>query len=410
MTDQRAAHRDLDRRRRRPPRATARRPDPRGRGRHHLAPDGPGGLPPAGPRPRLEPAALPALVRELARAAAHRRAGTTHPPKGPAMSSTDQRPEGQHPPHGPIGYLQLPALRPRPLGGLLRARLGLVGRPRERRLRGPRDDRPARPPSEVAGRRGRPGALDLRRRPVAHAAPGDGRRRAGPGAAVPRRRRALARDGRRPRGQPDRPRRARAGRRSPRRCSRCTTSRPRAAGTSTCSACAATTAARSTSGSSPAAGWCSSCTRRRRAPPRPIGSDGPVGAGSCSGSATSPTSTTSSPGRSGSAHPSCGHRTATRPRATARRTASSGSATPTATRSWSPARTARPSSRPEHRHRRLSDAGRGGSSPGSGSAAASGSAWRTRHRACWPARGSPPGCPCPSRRPPASRPRPPAAT
>ena len=176
------------------------------------------------------------------------------------MSSTDTTHRGSAPRARLHRLPPGPGARPRPVGDLLREGPGLVGRPRERRLRGPGDDRSAHHRGG-AGRRGWPGAVDLRRRAVARPQRGDEHRRNGADAAGPRRRRALAgrrSPTRRGTGSVSSPRSARH---SHRRCSRCRTSRPRAAGTRSCWAWSATTAAPSTSGSPPGAGSSSSCTR-----------------------------------------------------------------------------------------------------------------------------------------------------
>ncbi len=93
------------------------------------------------------------------------------------MSSTDQRPEGQHPPHGSIGYLQVPALDLDRSATFYESVLGWSVDHENGGFEAPGMIGQLTT-DEVAGRRGRPGAVDLRRRAVARARPGDGRRRA----------------------------------------------------------------------------------------------------------------------------------------------------------------------------------------------------------------------------------------
>ena len=81
------------------------------------------------------------------------------------MSRNTNLPPAPHPPHGQIGYLQLPATDVAGSASFYESVFGWSTDPSSGELRGARDDRPVdrRP---ATGHRSRAGGVDLRRRPV----------------------------------------------------------------------------------------------------------------------------------------------------------------------------------------------------------------------------------------------------
>src|SRR4029453_17621493 len=115
-TDDPAAgdHRRLDRRRPGQQGRPARRAHLAGRRGHHVAADGAGGVRPAGPPPPLDRGPVPELVRPYRPTTTGRRHFDVRVEARPTEETDMTRPDiprrVQPPPHGQVGYLQLPAL------------------------------------------------------------------------------------------------------------------------------------------------------------------------------------------------------------------------------------------------------------------------------------------------------------